>query len=371
MKPFNSVFITNPDDLTSKHNGGVQLCSQEFLKAIKIVDPGVEVLYVNHSKLWADRIARKFGVKAYASYNEKNERDLFNRLKAIQPTYIFVNKSEALRIARAAKSVLPQSKVILLSHGNQSGDDLFEVTSEHGRSFSGIKRLFATWKLGLNIVTESTFRRNGSIDYVVAMSQEEQVIENWLGANKTFYFPRIIELKPLTWAPVPKRVGFIGTLNHPPNRVAIEELLKLGLAEKCEFRLIGGPNTFGINLKKNHPHIHYCGRLSDQEANNEIATWSININPIFWLSRGASMKFGDTLSKGVPVLSSEFGRRGYQTSKELFFETSNDPETFLGDLLRIIEQPNLLASVQNKIAFAQKIEPSYKNIAAQLEAFLR
>lgn len=365
-----SVFISNLDDLQAQQNGGVQLCSQEFLRVIKLIDPDVHVIEIQISKSPKDRIARRFGLRAYASYNPGIEHTAFAELKKIQPKVIYVNKSEALRIAIAAKKMIPSSQVVLLSHGNQSGDDLFEVSSHEGSSSRGLKRVFATWKLGLNIVTESSRRREGILDAVVTMSPQEEVLENWLGMNRVFYFPRIVAKSPVAWAPVARRVGFIGTLNHPPNLTAIKQLLASGLSDECEFRIIGGPSSVGYELKNSFPKVQYCGRLSDAEANEEMATWSLNINPVFWLSRGASMKFGDALGKGVPVLTTAFGRRGYRTLENLFFECDNDPSDFKKEVIRLIENPELLAEKHARFLSENPIAPTASDVADELKAFL-
>lgn len=122
-------------------------------------------------------------------------RSIAQALGETQPTHVFLNRAELIRLAPVVKRVRPQAKVVVMSHGNQSGDDLYEICGPSGRKHFGLGRFKAMWQLGLDLATESSFRHRW-IDAVCVMSSEEEILERWLGARKTVVLPRVIKLAP-------------------------------------------------------------------------------------------------------------------------------------------------------------------------------
>lgn len=366
-----AIFLTNAHDFDSDRPGGVQICSQEYFKVLSMMHQNLISVNLEISRRVWDKVMRKTGFSPYRLYTETLPTQLKNQLISAAPEFVYVNKSEAIRVTAGLRKLLPNAKIFLLSHGNQSGDDLFELSSTEGRYKKGFKRLKELWKLGCNMTFESNFRRRQIIDGVITMSEEEVVLEQWLGASRAFYFPRIVEVQPIrAWLPVKDRIGFIGTLDHTPNKVALERLLTLGLADYADVRIIGGPSEAGQALQKAFPNLHYCGPLSEEAARTEIASWSLALNPVFWLSRGASMKLRQLVSFGIPTLSTKYGSRGYANSNELFFTSENSEDAFFDQVKRLLEN-DLLLKNQREHQFSHPYpSPTAAEIAFELSEFV-
>jgi glycosyltransferase involved in cell wall biosynthesis len=203
-------------------------------------------------------------------------------------------------------------KIVLLSHGNHSGDFLHLLSKPLGK-----KWIFRKWmdryRLGNLIATESDFRVKW-LDAVVALSETEKQIENWYGAKRVSFLPRRLYSDFLEIQPVSGRIGFVGRLDHPPNlqglTLLLEEFSRRGI--KPEFRLVGAPSKYGAGIQRQFPFVNYLGELSDQDLENELKTWAFFTNPVWWYSTGSSTKLARAISWGLPIITSSAGMRGYE-----------------------------------------------------------
>ena len=338
-----SLFIFDPLDMNAKILGGVQLCSQEFLKLVETTSDSTDYFEVSVCRQLFWRIRRKFHFGSYLLYNpEESKKELIQKIQQRQPTHVFINRSELLRLTPLLRDLLPTAQIILMSHGNQSGDDLYELAGEDGSRNKGLSQLTAIWQIGQDLLTESWFRHR-YIDLVCVMSEEEKVLERWLGAKNTIVLHRTIHVEQLLWNPKIGRVGFVGTLNHTPNRVAIEQICR-EISKKSsiniELRLVGRPEPDGQKLADQYSFVTYLGALDEDALKAEVCTWSLFLNPIFWLSRGASMKLGQAISWGIPFLTTRSGSRGYQTPESEFITTSDNCHDFVSRLFEITNNRN-------------------------------
>lgn len=366
------AFVTNDDDLNSPVPGGVQICSQEYLSIIRLAFEHVTVLNVSISKRLEDRLLRKTKLGSYRDYSGSSITKTLLQLETFRPQVVFINKVELLRIIPRIKQLLPGVAVIVLSHGNKSGDDLFEISDERSGAQSAITRFRKSLKLGLDIVTESKFRKTW-IDGVCTMSKEECTIEHWLGCSNTFFFPRLIANRSTARKPISNRIGFIGTLDHPPNRVALEELFSMHLdtAREYHVRLIGGPEVFGRQWTSALQNVEYLGPLSDEEAEAEMSSWGMFLNPVFWLSRGASMKLATGLSNGIPVLTTKNGMRGYDIDNNLVHLCGDNAKSMRGELKFLLENPEYLQQLEARLLNAETIGPSNTALAVAFKQFVQ
>jgi hypothetical protein len=334
-------FITSPSALEAKVPGGVQLCSQEFLAVVRAAFPQTEVVTIPHSQRMMDRFFRKTGTSPFRLFGFA---EVIKNLdaqagKTGRPDVVFLNTTETVRLAGWIKQMDPRIRTVLLSHGTQVGDDLYEIAGEKGRRNQGLRSAGATWKLGLDLRFESC-RRRKDFDLVVVMSEEEAVLERWLGSPATFMVPRVICPNPLRSRPVPGRVGYVGTLDHTPNLAGLEMTLSMlqgTTAQALEIRVVGGPTKFGLRLAASHPRVSYLGAPQEEGLKQEAATWSLFINPIFWLSKGASMKLGKVLSWKIPFVSTRSGARGYALRGLEDWITRDDPAALTTALCRQIQ----------------------------------
>ncbi|TAF74510.1 MAG: hypothetical protein EAZ53_09005 [Bacteroidetes bacterium] len=190
----NSLFITNPKDLNSDILGGVQICSQEFLEVVKLVSNKFVIHNVNISQNLFLKAKRKLKIDSYDLYDiEPDKNEILSIINKHEINYIFINKAELIKFSKIIKLTSPYSvKVVLMSHGNETGDFLHELTHIHSK-FSLFKKSWQKLRLGLNLFLESYYRHR-YIDLVCAMSEEEVAIEKWLGSKEIFFFPRLIRV---------------------------------------------------------------------------------------------------------------------------------------------------------------------------------
>lgn len=336
-----AAFLTNPVDFDAPVNGGVQICSQEYYGFFTEYFDEIRRFDVLNSSHLVDRARRRLGLERYLNHNPERNKEILRRIVEWAPDVILINHCQLLRYTKALK-MHTEAPILLLSHGNQSGDDLYELSSKNGRlQQNGRAGTLARLAFGSDIIMESTYRRY-YIDGVVTMSQEECVMEAWLGSSNTFYFPRLIEKETLKWEPKLNRIGFIGTLNHTPNQVALRNILnwlEQNAPNQIEVRIIGNGHEIGHNLSEKFAFVSYLGALNDDDAQREISTWGVFLNPIFWLSRGSSMKLKKAMNWGIPTVSTRFGARGYEIIPDLLCVTDNSVEAFCTEVLRLVQQP--------------------------------
>jgi hypothetical protein len=272
-----ALFVHDAADLDAPIPGGVQLCSREFLAIVTAAAANIQTLAISNSRATALRLRRRLKLGSYLGYDVRALRPaLAGALREIGPTHVFLNRSELIRLAPVVKQLSPATQVVVLSHGNQSGDDLYEIAGPAGRRSNRPSRLAATWQLGQDLATEA-WHRHRCIDAVAVMSSEEAVLERWLGSRRTVVLPRLISSDPLPWQPRPDRCGYVGTLDHTPNRVALERVcseLDTAGAAPLELRVVGSPAIRGEAIARRFPFVKYLGRLGDDALRAEASTWS-------------------------------------------------------------------------------------------------
>ena len=362
-------FVTNPNLLNSEIQGGVQICSQEYIAVIELL--GMVTFHFSlPSQHPIDRLKRKFLIPPYLAHNPAREPQLLRQIKGAHHDVIFVNHSGLTRFVPAIKNQCPDSTVIVLSHGNQTGDDLFESAHPQGRFHQNRQK--AVHLLGSHLLWEAETRISHA-DGVITMSRQETIIESWLGSPNPFFFPRIISPKPISNSPERGRIGFVGTLDHTPNRIALNRLF--GELRKRNFsgevRIAGGPQEAGITLCEAHPFVTYLGPISEHNLIAEATTWSLALNPVFWLSRGASMKLKTYLNWGLPTLSTTSGSRGYAIPKGCAFFCEDDAESFADEIITLTQDLARLREARSILLSEDTLWPSAQTIAHDLKTWLQ
>lgn len=366
-----ALFVHDATDLDAPVPGGVQLCSREFLAIVRTAAAAVQPLAISNSRAPVLRLRRRLKWGSYLGYDAGALRaTLADAVRELGPTHVFLNRAELIRLAPLVKQLSPATQVIVLSHGNQSGDDLYEIAGPAGRHSDGTGWFGATWKLGQDLVTEARHRHRW-IDAVAVMSAEEAVLERWLGARRTVVLPRLISAHPLPWQPVPARCGYVGTLDHTPNRIALERVcaeLDTAGTGSLELRVVGSPALQGEAIARRFPFVKYLGRLGDDALRAEASTWNVFLNPILWLSRGASMKLGVALGWGLPVLTTRTGARGYEWSDGNIPTCSDDASVFASELKGLLHDRAALAAAKSASERAAASAPSLQELAERLRA---
>jgi glycosyltransferase involved in cell wall biosynthesis len=364
-----SMYIFNPVDLDSNPPGGVQLCSREFLACLEAGSDIVVQFPVRTRHRRRARLLRRCGAAPYSSYVPSDyAKDLERVVHEESISHIFINKAELMRFAGLVRALNLPVKTVLMSHGNQSGDDLSDAMGHDRLSLSGAIKAF---RLGRHLIVESEHRRD-CIDGVCVMSHEERTFEQWLGAKEIVVIPRLLDSSPIEWKPTLGRVGYSGTLSHPPNRRALESIcqdLRRRAVRNIEIRVVGQPVSRGTELAASYPFVRYLGALSNQELRAEASTWSAVLNPLFGLARGASMKLAAGLGLGLPVISTAFGARGYEFGGANFPTTGNSPGDFVEAMLEIVSGHQPLQLVAEACRRAVKSAPTLQDIGQRIREF--
>lgn len=324
-----ALLLYNPLDLSSEINGGVQMCSMEFLELIKNTVDELHYFKVDNSSALLFRLMHKANFDLYQSYDiKKYKQTLISTITKQNISHVFINKAELIKFSKLIKDAnLPDPpKIIIMSHGNESGDLLGDLSGKITK-FSGILKYLGVLKLGIVLYLESWYRKR-YVDLVCTISDEESAIEKWLGMNMTFFIPRLIQQSDdVIRTPKSGVFGYVGTLSHTPNFVALNVLFS-EIAKGNTFpevRLVGQPAEIGENFAKQYVFVKYLGALKDTDLVEEVKNWSFFINPIFNYSRGASMKLAKAIEWQVPIITTIAGRRGYLFDSGKLIETEDNP----------------------------------------------
>lgn len=308
------LFITNKlfvDD--TQPEGGVQLCTNDFIKLLQC-RYNVKIFSIEFNRSVWFRLKAKIGVDLYEEYDaEKYTDGLAIALKENNIKKAFINLSSATALAKVIKGITSEVKVILCSHGNESGDVLHQSV-RFSNLISPLQLLFSSYRLGALLRKELEYRRD-YIDLVLSVSEVENSIEKWIGAKRTFMVPRVFSPDFIPWNPKPGRVGFLADVSHYPNYYGLLQLceaLENGTSkERIEIRVVGMPARNLTLLMKRFDFIVATGYLSEEELRKEASTWMYYLNLVFYYSKGVSTKLAKGMNWGLPVISTEAGNRGY------------------------------------------------------------
>ena len=244
------------------------------------------------------------------------------------PAFIFFNRVNLAPLAMKLRMEFRTSKFVLLSHGLMIMDEL------HGQD--AVRN--AKW-LGKILLEEKAQR--AAFDLAFTLTQEECALESWLGTPEAVWIPRVVGRSPLKWSPQDGRVGFVGTLDHPPTQQALAAVLKeldaQNLPNNFQIRVVGRPEHLGRAIASAHPYVDYLGPLTDAELQREAATWGCFAHPLFAFARGCSTKLAVALGWEIPVLATPPGLRGYQWKNGTIPTEPNAPAY----ARRLVEQSRL------------------------------
>ncbi|MDB5248362.1 MAG: hypothetical protein JWQ40_2756 [Segetibacter sp.] len=309
------LFVTNKlfvDE--SKPEGGVRLCTYDFINLLKCRYE-VVIYSLEFNRTLTYRIKAKIGLDVYEDYDlNKYATLLKDKIAKHSIQKVFINLSNATAISKVIKKHNGENvKVILCSHGNESGDFLHQ-TVRFSQYMAPLPRFFSAWRLGRVLQKEVEFRTR-YLDMVLNVSPIEESIEKWLGVNETYMVPRVYAPDFINWNPTEGKIGFLSDLSHYPNYNGLLQLCKALAAAKpsksVQIRVVGKRGRNLDNLMSQYDFISPTGYLTDDELKVEAASWMYYLNLVFYYSKGVSTKLAKGMNWGLPVLSTEAGNRGY------------------------------------------------------------
>jgi len=311
-----SLFVSH-ENLLRLGGGGNEICSREYRDML--LAAGCELHFLTHGtdRCLSTRLQRKLFPKRYPKLIPE---EFWERLRQagreVRPEFVFCNFTTYLPDAARLRSVLPPAtKVVLLSHGLTSVDDVH-------RERIAAKSLGAgdLGRLGRKMVGDATMTEIEGLpffDHIFCLAEFEVPICRWLGGRSVSWWPRTIPQGcGLDWKPAGDRIGLVGTLDHPPNLEGVHEFCR-ALAERGgrvpRLRLVTRSAAVAADLKGRYAFVDNLGPLDNAGAlEAEAATWSAYVHPIFCLARGCSTKLATGIAWGLPVLTTEAGIRGYE-----------------------------------------------------------
>lgn len=365
-----AVFVAHAHAL-SPALGGLQLCTSEYLRTVRTAGFAVSITAVEHDRRLLTRLVRRLRPRPYPpEWRPELVDEIFASAREIRARFIFLNLVNLAPLAPLLRARVDAAcKIVLLSHGLESVDFLHAVEAQ-ARSSSGSRSAGQERTLGRQLFEEFDQRRY--IDHVFCLTPVETEIERWLGAKGVSWLPRTIpERPPLDWSPAPGRLGFVGTLDHPPNRDGLIQFLEaLGTLAppEIEVRVVGGPPAAGAGLAQRFPLVRYLGALSDEELDKEAATWLCFVHPVFCYARGCSTKLAVALSWQIPVLTTPPGCRGYRW-REGSLAMADTPEALARLALRFAD-PGTAAAAQKEVAAIARSAPTIDDVAALVRGAL-
>jgi glycosyltransferase involved in cell wall biosynthesis len=322
----NAIFISQDLFLSkSKNDGGVSLCTSDFIDVIS-TKFNLITFPIKPRVSFFKRILNKIGVVGYhpifLSKKDLNKIERYISEKEIN--YVFINHTYISTIAISIKLAFPHIKIVMCSHGNESGDFLHLFT-RFSENMSLASRFFGRRKLGKLLTEEVEFRRF-YFDAVLTVSEVEESIEKWLGAKNVIFIPRVFKNRFLYWSPTNRRIGFVSDISHDPNYFSIlkfcELVINSSLRETIQLRLVGKNHPRYDYLKNQFSFVQCTGYLSEQEIVSELGTWNYYLNLVDYFSKGVSTKLAFGMNFGIPVISTKIGVRGY------FFPDNSGPLIF-------------------------------------------
>lgn len=322
----------------AKGGGGVQICTDEYVKLIKAAGISLEYCLFEGDRRLSTRLARRI---LTSPYFRPAEPDVPSRIAATARAngseFIFLNQVALTALAPKIKQLLPSSIIVALSHGLESTDFLHSVRLRSKLPITFRCRPAANLVLGDMIIKEARYRF--ATDAVCTLSSFDADLERWLGSPRVCWMPRSINPAPLNWEPLGTRLGFVGTLDHSPNLEGLVQVLDCfamrNLGE-ARVRIISGSDRIGRWITKKYPFVDYLGPLDDYALQQEASTWNAFLHPIFCLPRGCSTKLTTALNWQLPVVTTTPGCRGYAW-KEGNFVIAENARAFAEASLKLLD----------------------------------
>jgi Glycosyl transferases group 1 len=362
----NALFICNEKFLDPQAlEGGVKFCTDEYIAFLacqyKLIN-----FPVNYSNAFSYKLSKKFALSSYNDYDVNSFAVLLkDAIYKNDIQFIFLNLTNTAVFADLIKQIDSSIKVILCSHGNESGDYLHELVKH--QKFSGLKKMLATYTLGKMLAKEADLRKN--IDLVLTVSDVEVGIEKWLGASQVFMVPRYIEKKQSSYNPTIGRVGFFSDLSHEPNYFGILqvcEYLQKSNVKNIQLQLAGGGKERGEYLQNRFQFVQYLGYLSNENLSKEFSTWAFALNPVFYYSRGVSTKLGKSLGNGMPVITTDKGLRGYKW-KEGSIPICYDAQSMATMIQTLANDKAACEKYRKEVLLIQNSAPTFEEIMDEMQ----
>jgi glycosyltransferase involved in cell wall biosynthesis len=364
-----AILVASRSSLSSGR-GGVQQCTQEYIQTLKTLGFRLEIVSFGAETSLLARLRRRVLNLPYRDRIERSVvRHVTGACRDSLPEFVFFNQADVLEFSREFRECFPIAKLVLLSHGLESADYLHELRARGYAAPFARSSNVDLWRLGFQLKQEATQRF--FLDASICLSPVEVEIERWLGTRQVTWLPRTASRHPLNWSPAANRVGYVGTLDHPPNAEGLILVLRvlLRVAPQIRVRVVGGPEAAAKLLFREFPNVDYLGVMGDNELRDEGASWNCFLHPLFCFARGASTKLATGLSWEIPVVATVAGCRGYRW-KAGGVTLGESPVDFANQVARICADLTFAETERTRVQTAARTCPSIEEVAEELGRFL-
>ena len=345
----------------SARPGGLQICTREYLATLRAAGLDVETEVIEHDSRLITRARQRLFPAPYPDQWRPSAIDrIVGTAGRIHARFVCVNLVNLAPLAALLRPRLARgTQIVLLSHGLESVDFL------HTIPLASRSRILER-RLGRRLVEERAHR--AAIDHVFCLAPFEAEIERWLGARGVTALPRTIPQRaPLQWTPEPTRLGFVGTLDHPPTGDGLEQFLtafeNVAPAD-LRVRIVGGPDAAGRALAGRFRSAEYLGPLSDADLEREAASWSLFVHPLFSMARGCSTKLAVALAWQLPIVTTPAGARGY-TWRDGVLPMANTPATF-AQVAADLAAPTAARRVREQVGAVVRSSPTIADVGRMI-----
>ena len=356
-----AVFVAHEFALTDKP-GGVQVCTREFHHTLNVAGYDMSVVPIQFDRSLPGRLRQRLHRRAYPLQWHSTVVDaVVDATRARGANVVFLNLVNLAPMAEALRRRLGATcRLVLLSHGLESVDFVHEHPHRDRQG---------ECRLGRLIYLERAQRQ--FLSHVVCVNPFEVEIERWLGAKQVDWVARTVpQRSPLAWSPHAERFGFVGTLDHPPNRDGLIAFLQ-ALAhqrQSARIRVVGGPEADGQALAARFSSVDYLGALGDAELEVEAASWSAFLHPLFCWARGVSTKLATALAWQLPIVTTDQGVRGYLW-KEGGPDIVATADECAARAVQLLD-PSTRRAARERVAAAGATSPSVGELATKLRAMI-
>jgi len=315
--------------------GGQQACTRELTEVLQKAGFDLLTLAIPSRLTLLDRLRHRIRPIPYPVCWPKDTAErIVERAKVCGAGTIFFNLIDFLPLAREVRSgVDPKTRLVMLSHGLASPD--VQHINRIAREMPEIIGRCPRYDLKAVLKKEREYL--GDFDQVISLAEFEADLCREMGARRSDWIPRVIPEQPLEWRPVQGRLGFVGTLDHPPSMEGMVKVLEAwprDAGSGVKVRVVSRSRWHGEWLAKRFPQVEYLGPLDGGEIEKEAASWCAFLHPMFCFARGCSTKLATGLGWRIPCVSTESGIRGYELPPGSWV-IADSPRKFVSECFRI------------------------------------
>lgn len=349
--------------------GGQQACTRELIEVLEKAGFDLVQVPIENRLSLLDRVRNRIRPIPYpVSWPGDTAGLIARKAKESGAGTIFFNLIDFLSLVREVRPrTEAKTKLVMLSHGLASPDvrHINRIAGEMPEIIGRCPRY------DLEAVLKKEREYLGDFDQVISLAEFEAELCREMGARRCDWIPRVIPEQPLKWRPMEGRLGFVGTLDHPPSMEGMVKVLEAWPRDSgsgIKVRVVSRSRWHGEWLARRFSQVEYLGPLDGGEMEKEAASWCAFLHPMFCFARGCSTKLATGLGWRIPCLSTASGIRGYELPADSVV-MADGPKEFASECMRI-SKTGSAAEARSKLIQASTKLPHLTTVASRLSALV-